>query len=265
MLLNKSKIAITILGSGTGFPSLRRSSCALLMETGNKKLLFDCGPGTIRRLLEAGKTIFEIPFIFISHLHPDHTSELVPFLFGNKYSDRNRRKLPLTIVAAKGFAVYVEKLYMIYGHWIALEPGMLNIIEMDNKAYDIHWFDGFSVESMPVDHIQGSIAYRISTPGKASVVYSGDTDFSENLITLSTDADLLICESAFPDKLKTQGHLTPSLAGEIATRAHVKKMVLIHFYPECDNIDIKGECRKTYKGHLAIAEDLMKLEVPDPL
>ena len=55
--------------------------------------------------------------------------------------------------------------------------------------------------------------------------------------------------------------LTPSLAGEIATQANVRKLVLTHFYPECDHVDIEMECRKTYTGPLVLAEDLMQIEV----
>jgi ribonuclease BN (tRNA processing enzyme) len=93
------------------------------------------------------------------------------------------------------------------------------------------------------------------------VVYSGDTDYSDNLVYLAKDSDLLICESALPDQLKVDGHLTPSLAGKIATRANVKKLVLTHFYPECDQADIEKECRKTYSGPLVLAEDLLKIEL----
>jgi ribonuclease BN (tRNA processing enzyme) len=112
-----------------------------------------------------------------------------------------------------------------------------------------------------VEHIDGSIAYRITGAGGKAVVYSGDTDFSENLVALSKDADLLICESANPDDLKVQGHLTPSLAGEIATRSNVSKLILTHFYPECEHADIEKQCRKTYTGPLILAEDLMKIEL----
>jgi len=64
-----------------------------------------------------------------------------------------------------------------------------------------------------------------------------------------------------PDKLRVKGHLTPSWAGKIASRAGVKKLVLTHFYPECDQTDIEQECRKTYSGPLLLAEDLMQIEV----
>jgi ribonuclease BN (tRNA processing enzyme) len=124
-------------------------------------------------------------------------------------------------------------------------------------------FKDFNVESAPVEHNEESIAYRITSAGGYSVVYSGDTDYSENLITLAKKADLLICESALPDDKGVKGHLTPSLAGEIATRAGVGKLVLTHFYPECDRADIEQECRKSYSGALVLAEDLMRLEVID--
>ncbi|MEJ2096818.1 MAG: MBL fold metallo-hydrolase, partial [Deltaproteobacteria bacterium] len=64
---------------------------------------------------------------------------------------------------------------------------------------------------------------------------------------------------AFPDDKKVTGHLSPSLAGRIAAAAAVKKLVLIHLYPECDQVDIAAQCRKTYQGPLLIAEDLMRI------
>ena len=256
-----SDITVTILGSGTCVPSLKRSSCCVLLKIGGANLLFDSGPGTMRRLLEAGITIFDISFIFYSHLHPDHTGELVSFLFATKYPDVNSRTTPLTITAGRGFWAFYKKLKNVYGNWIELSPGMLNIIELDNIGPDSIRFDDFTVKSLPVEHTDESIAYRINSVSGKSVVYSGDTDFSDNLITLAKDADLLICESAMPDELKVKGHLTPSLAGEIATRANVRKLVLTHFYPECDQTDIEKQCRKTWSGPLFLAEDLMNVDL----
>ena len=112
--MNTSNITVTILGSGTCVPSLKRSSCSVLLEVGDSKLLFDSGPGTMRRLLEAGITIFDISFIFYSHLHPDHTGELVTFLFATKYPDGNSRTTSLTITAGRGFSAF----YKTVGHSI---------------------------------------------------------------------------------------------------------------------------------------------------
>lgn len=255
------EMSVTILGSGTCVPSLKRSSCSILMKIRDKFLVFDSGVGTMHKLLENRVEIFDVSFIFYSHFHPDHTAELVPFLFANKYPDGSRRKIPLTLMAGKGFATFYDNLKNVYGHWIELAPDLLTIVELDNTGYDMREFDDFKVESLPVDHNPESIAYRITSSGGISIVYSGDTDFSENLVTLSKDADLLICESALPDELKVKGHLTPSLAGEIADRANVRKLVLTHFYPECDQVDIEKECRKTYSGPLLLAEDLMQINL----
>ena len=252
---------VTILGSGTCVPSLERSSCSVLAKIGDTKLLFDSGAGTMRRLLETGTTVFEIPYIFYSHFHPDHTSELIQFLFANKYPDSHLRKKPLTIIAGNGFLSFFNGLKAAYGNWIELSSGLFNTIELYTNGPDSRRLENFTVDSLPVEHNPESLAYRITGPGDTSMVYSGDTDYTDNLVTLAKNADVLICESALPDQMKVKGHLTPSLAGEIATRANVGKLVLTHFYPECDQADIETECRKSYSGPLILARDLLKINV----
>lgn len=258
---NAVDLAITILGSGTCVPSLQRSACSLLMETNGQKLLFDAGAGTMRRLLEAGQSIFEIDYIFFSHLHPDHTGELVSFLFSNKYSDGSLRRRPLTLVGGKGLDRHFQGLGRVYGQWIDLAPATLQIVELDINGPDQMAGEGFQVQSMPVVHNDESLAYRVTSSGGCSAVYSGDTDFSDDLISLARGTDVLICESALPDELKVSGHLTPSLAGTIATRAQVGKLILTHLYPQCDTVDIAKQCRRTYKGPLVLAQDLLPIEI----
>jgi ribonuclease BN (tRNA processing enzyme) len=216
----------------------------------------------MRRLLEVGISIDQLSYIFYSHLHPDHTGELIPFLFATKYPEAYGRRKPFTIVAARGFTEFYETLKQAYGEWIELAPGLLDIAELDTTGRDHLYCGVFDVDSLPMDHTHMSLAYRITGSDGRSVVYSGDTDVCDNLVTLAKGVDVLICESALPDAMKVDGHLTPSLAGSIATQAGVKKLVLTHFYPECDAVDITEECRKTYKGPLVIAEDLMEITVP---
>ncbi len=120
---------------------------------------------------------------------------------------------------------------------------------------------GFSIDTLPMDHIESSIGYRVTAPDGACAVYTGDTDYSENVIDLARNADLMVCEAAMPDSGKVEIHLTPSLAGEMAARAGVKKLVLTHFYPEAERADIESECRKSYEGPLVLARDLMVIEV----
>lgn len=255
----KSALAVTILGSGTCVPSLVRSSCSLLVEIDSYKLLLDSGPGTMRRLLECGVSIFDLDAICFSHFHPDHTAELVPLLFATKYPDENKRLKPLIIIAGKGFRDLFEKLESVYGEWIVLRPGMMEIIEMNTRSPDLIRFEQFSISSAPVTHREESLAYRITAHSGESMVYSGDTDVSENLVRLAAGADVFVCESAMPDGMRVPGHLTPSLAGEMASRANVRKLVLTHFYPECDQADVANECRSSYNGKLVLARDRLKV------
>ena len=221
-------------------------------------MLFDAGPGTMRRLMEAGTAIHDISIIFLSHFHPDHTGELASFLFSTKYASEDGRKEPLTLVGAKGFADFHAGLRNVYGNWIALPEHLLRIVEMDNRAVDSREFDGFRLQTAPVVHNEESIAFRITGSG-VSVVYSGDTDVCESLADLAVGASLFICESSFPDELKRDGHLTPSLAGQLATRAKAERLLLTHFYPECESVDIEKQCRRAYSGRLYLARDLMKI------
>ncbi len=252
-------ISVTIIGSGTCVPSLERSACSVLVETGKSKILLDSGPGTMRRLLETGTSIFDISHIFYSHFHPDHTAELVPFLFALKCSGAKPKEIPFVIGAGTGFSDFFNRLRNVYGDWIELTEAL--IMEFDNKGSDSAKFPDFIIETLPVDHNPESVAYRITGSGNKTVVYSGDTDYCDNLISLSEKADLLICESALPDEMKKDGHLSPSTAGKIASLANVEKLVLTHFYPECDKVDIEKQCRKTYNGPLVTAKDLMRIDL----
>lgn len=252
---------MTILGSGTCVPSLKRSSCSVLVGTDRAKFLFDMGSGTMRRLLEAGVRIGEITHLFFSHFHPDHTGELASFLFASKYPPERRRHSRLSITAAEGFLSFYSRLRDLYGHWVELEEGVLDIVEMSSERPDYLQIDPVDIRTVPLEHIESSIGYRITTPDGTSVVYTGDTDFCKAAVRLAMNADLCICECAFPDNLKVAGHLTPSLAGKIAAEAQAKALLLTHFYPECDDIDIVEQCRKTYGGRILCAEDLMQVEL----
>lgn len=163
---------LTILGSGTCVPSLKRSSCAILVACGNSKILVDCGPGTMRRLLEAGTEISEISHILLSHFHPDHSGELVSFLFSSKYSGKKCRTEPLTLIAGKGFARFWQGLQQVYGEWIELDSELLTMIEIHTQHLGDLIFEDFTLRTAPVNHRPESIAFRIQFPDSTSLVYS---------------------------------------------------------------------------------------------
>jgi ribonuclease BN (tRNA processing enzyme) len=259
--VNTAHTRVTILGSGTCVPSVTRSACAVLVETGQAAILLDIGPGTMHRLLEAGRSVFQISHLLLSHFHPDHSGELVPFLFANKYPGPSLRTGCLTLVAGEGITGFFNGLKAVFGEWILLPPHQFDLVSLGVSESEQLAFNDFKVRTAPVSHRPESLAYRITGPDGRSVVYSGDTDESEALVMLAQGADVLICESAMPDELKTPGHLTPSAAGRIAARASVGKLVLTHFYPECEGTDLLGQCRKTFNGPVVLAEDLMRMEL----
>ncbi|MEN8211918.1 MAG: MBL fold metallo-hydrolase, partial [Thermodesulfobacteriota bacterium] len=252
------RIKITILGSGTCVPSMKRHSCAALIRGESMHILLDAGPGTMEQLLKLNVHINDIDMILLSHFHLDHCAELAPFLFATKYPGFKRKK-KLTLVGGTGIKTLFENLNKTYDNALNLPEGYFKINELNEKGSLNLNLEGLQLDYTSVNHKPESRAYRLTDATGFSIVYSGDTDYSKQLIDLSESSDILICESAFPDGAKIPGHLTPSLAGEIAAKANVKKLVLTHFYPECDSVDIKAQCQKSFKGHIILAEDLLDL------
>ncbi|MFP4268016.1 MAG: MBL fold metallo-hydrolase [Spirochaetaceae bacterium] len=258
---------ITVLGSGTCVPSLIRSSCALLLEGGSEKVLLDVGPGTMHRLLARDIRIDDIDAIFLSHFHPDHAGELPSFLFSTKYPAPMKRSKKLSLAGGTGLKGFYEGLNETYDYALSLPEEYFCMKELDENGEGVRVGEGesllrdFGLAWTRVAHRPESRAYRFTAKNGFSVVYSGDTDYSETLVDLAGGADLLISESAFPDGERVKGHLTPSLAGEIASRAQVGHLVLTHFYPVCELYDIEAQCRKSYKGRLTMATDLLQLEL----
>lgn len=250
---------ITILGSGTCVPRLDRSACAVLVETGPQKIVLDLGPGTMRRLLEAGVTIFDLTHVFLSHFHPDHTSELVPLIFATKYPDGSRRRHPLTVLGGNGLKKFYHGLKAAFGEWI-VHPQLI-LQEIDTLAGEVLHLEQTKITARPMNHRPESLAVRIEAPSGRSVVYSGDTDACPALAALAQQADLFICEASLPDEDRAPGHLTPSLAAAAARDARAGHLVLTHLYPPCDEVDIANQAAAVYKGPVTVARDLMVFEL----
>jgi ribonuclease BN (tRNA processing enzyme) len=248
---------LIIIGSGTGVPSLRRASPGLLLLSGSSQILIDSGPGALRRLLEAGFTYRDVDLILYTHIHPDHTADLVPILFACKYGDLPREK-EMTIIGGPGFKLFFDKINELYGAWINPETYHLTVKEISSKPI---LFGEMKILSAPMAHLPGSVGYRIEWQGEKSIVISGDTDYSENIVNLASEADLLVLECSFPDTKKVEGHLTPSLAGKIARKSGCKKLLLTHLYPVCDQHDILKQCQQIYQGQIILAEDLMRVVI----
>lgn len=252
---------IVVVGSGTGVPLLDRGSPCILLMTGSEYTLFDLGPGALRRLLRFGIPHERIDRIFFTHFHPDHTADLVHFLFATRNPPVLQTRKPFLLAGAKGLQEFLEKLQRAYGKWLKVPERIMTIDELEGTKPDSRAFKEFKVFSQPLQHTPNSLAYRVEDGSGARLVYSGDTGYSEELIDFAREADLLILESSFPEQNKVDHHLTPAIAGRIAARAKVKKLMLVHLYPEVLGSDIPGQCRLSYQGELIIGRDLLHVEV----
>jgi ribonuclease BN (tRNA processing enzyme) len=249
---------ITIIGSGTSVPSLRRASPAIAVAAEAQCFLLDSGPGTLRQMLRAGITIHDVDAILYSHFHADHIADLVPFIFAAKYSPEAGRTRDITIMGPPGLKEFYRSLTLAYGRWIIPEQFTINWIESDSASVP---FGGATIKTAPTRHGDVSMATRIECADGRSVVYSGDTEYCASLVAFSRGADLLILECAFPEELRSVGHLSPSLAGKIARESGCKKLLLTHFYPPCDESDLLTPLRREFSGAVELAEDLMKITV----
>ena len=258
--MSDSEMKLILLGTGTGIPSVVRASpaLALLMEGG--PVLFDMGPGTLRRLAELGIPFDRISQVCFTHFHPDHTADLIHFLFATRHPPILERRKPFRIIGPRGLQDFLRGIQKAYGHWLDLPSELLKIEELDVGTPEERSYESFRLSTRPMKHTPHSLAYRIENRQGRSFVYSGDTGFCDEIAILARDTDLLILECSFPDG-RVEGHLTPSLAGEIAQQARAKRLVLLHFYPEVLATDITGACRKTFQGELILGRDLLHLTV----
>jgi ribonuclease BN (tRNA processing enzyme) len=246
---------LILLGSGTGVPSLRRSSPGLMIISDQTCILIDSGPGTLRKMLEAGITYRDVDLILYTHLHPDHTSDLVPALFACKYGDFPREK-DLLCMGGPGFKSFFKELKKLYGPWIEPQSYHLTVKEVSKETL---LYRDLKILSKPMAHIPGSVGYRMEFRDGKSIAISGDTDYCQNIIDLGFEVTLLVLECSFPDGKKVEGHLTPSLAGRVGLESHCKKLLLTHLYPVCDKFDILEQCRWVNRGEILLGEDLMRI------
>lgn len=252
---------LIILGSGTAMPLADRASPSLVLLGGNGPILFDMGPGSLRQVSRIGLKFSDLRHIFLTHFHPDHTADLVHFLFATRNPTVLEKRAPFRVSGPRGLADFLQGLRKAYGKWVQIPPGLMTVEERDTEKRETVNYGNLTIISQPVEHTSQSLAYRVEGPEGLDFVYSGDTGFCEEIVDLSRGVDLLILEASFPDGKEVEGHLTPSLAGRVATLAQARRLALLHFYPEVLATDIVHQCRKTYKGSLILCRDLMSLSI----
>ena len=248
---------LIIIGSGTSALQPQRGPSGYVLKTDSQTCLLDGGTGTLLKCLEAGVSYKDIDKIFYTHLHPDHTVDLIPFLFSTRHTPGFTRTQKLEIYGPVGFRVFFDGLGGLYGKGLIENDYEIEVTELTENEFSA---GTLNITTKFMKHSVGAIGYRFELDGKI-LAYSGDTDFCQEIIELANQADVLLLECSFPDEMKVRGHLTPTEAGKIAHSAGVKSLILTHLYPPCDEIDILETCRKQFSGSVKLAEDLMRVKI----
>lgn len=243
---------LTVLGTGTALFSLKRFPAGYLIHASGKIVLLDSGSGTIRRCLQAGVHPNDIDIIAYTHLHPDHTGELAPLLFGYRSESLPRQK-ELAILAPPAFQDFWEKLTDLYRGWLAPSYPLQTYFTREPIT-----LQGLGFKPYPVEHMEDSVAYRIEAEGK-SFCFSGDSGYCEGLVKAMRGVDLGVCECSFPEKLNISTHMSPEKCRRLFLEARPKKLVLSHFYPEVEKEDILSIVDPEGEHDVVLAEDLLEL------
>ena len=253
-------LSLTILGSGTSVPAPGRRSSAYLVEAGDTRILMDCGSGAVGSMCDAGVTVAEVDGVLLSHLHPDHTADLVPLLFALKNPVCPRRSAPLKIWGPEGTAALLDALRGVYGSWI--EPPDCEVQVEELTAEEPFQLGELEITSFSVVHSGASFAFRLQRDDVV-VTYSGDTGPCPGLEAAAKGADILVAECSLRAQDSVEGHMNAAQVGQVAAAAEVGQVILTHLYPSV----IEGEpaklCREEFKGLVWLAEDGMVVRLDE--
>ena len=281
---------VTLLGTGDPTPSIDRFGPSTLVEAGTEKLVFDVGRGTTQRIFQLGMPLRAVTGVFLTHFHSDHVVGLPDLWLTGWLSPRfGGRMTPFRIWGPTGTAELMSGLETAYRADITIRiedqsysPEGIAIVAEEIAEGVVFERNGVRVTAFDVDHgdvIKPALGYRVDYRGR-SVVISGDTRFSENLIRFSEGADLLIHEvaAAKAELLdKSEGvraiiahHTTPEEAGMVFDSVQPGLAVYSHVSLVFDSTiaaptleDLEARTRTTYTGPLEIGEDLMTVEITD--
>ena len=246
------------IGTGTAAPHATRVSAAHLVHAGSVRLLLDCGAGSVQRMAALGIDWSGITHVALTHFHPDHVADIVMLVMGWRWGQLPARTAPATIYGPPGTGAFLERLASVYGPWL-LAPGFPLTVREIAVDEVIQLPDGVDLRTIPVPHTAESVAYSV-TQGATRFVYSGDTGADDALAEWATGCDLLLAECSLPDDLAIRGHLTPRQVGALAARAGAKRLVLTHFYPPVEMVDIVAEVAEQYAGPVVLATDGWSIE-----
>ena len=280
---------LTLLGTGTPAPSLKRHGSGYMIEIGDDLLLFDHGPGAQHRLLQAGKAPTDASHLFVSHVHYDHILDY-PRLLLQRW-DQGAGCIPeLKVFGPPPIAGITDRLIGNDGAFAAdiharihhqaskdvftarngtlpRRPPVPEIREIGPGD----WIEGtgWRVRAGLANHMAPfmvCLGFRIETDA-ATIVYSGDNGgINPDMIDLASDCDILIHMCHFPSGMEPTPEFRESSGShldvaETAKRAKARTLVLTHMIALMDEPGVMerivGEMRDIYDGTIIVGEDLM--------
>ncbi|MEE2760078.1 MAG: MBL fold metallo-hydrolase [Pseudomonadota bacterium] len=273
-------ITVTLIGTGAGPGGGgrgmvgQRNNAITLVAAGGLLLVFDAGRGLVAGLARAGYGVVRrADKVFLTHLHSDHVTGLPDLFISGSHLGRSG---PLHLWGPPGteaMAAHFSKAFAWdIKYRINRRRNLPSFDARDVAPGRIFEEAGVTVMALAVDHWPPRLGenargefpaygYRVGFAGR-SVVLSGDTRFSKNVIKHAKGADLLIHEvSMITGKGRRSAHHTsPKQAGEVFRRAAPKLAVFSHIVFGRRNA--KTLIRLTgYDGRLVVGEDGMRIEV----
>ncbi|GGZ79147.1 MBL fold metallo-hydrolase [Paraglaciecola chathamensis] len=279
--------SVTLLGTGNPMPEVERFGPSTLVQVKDKTFLFDAGRGVTMRLQQAHIRAPQIDGVFLTHLHSDHITDIDDvWLSGWVFSPFGGRSTAFNIYGPVGTLGLTKGLSAAYDADIVIrknvEKAPASGIEFVVKEIEqgvIYEEDGIKITAFTVDHgaVKPAFGYRIDYDNR-SVIISGDTRYSENLISYSKNTDLLIHEIATGDKRIFEQfppakaifkvHTSPADLLKIVDKVKPKLTVVTHIMiletlkvPKLP-LAVVAEMLNDKSGHeIVLGKDLMRFEV----
>jgi ribonuclease BN (tRNA processing enzyme) len=276
---------LVLLGTMAGpvlAPNRMMASQAVFVD--GRGYLFDCGYGTIERLTQLGIRPPQIEAVFVTHHHSDHNADYanvihLAWIQGIPNEIRVYGPPPMGAINAAAIAMHKEDVDIrIRATGRKPMEALIRVQEITGPGVVLQ-DDRAKVTAALVDHppLAHAFGFRIDSRDR-SIVISGDTRPSANLVALAKGADILVHEAMYvpgidrmlakrpyvPPRLKQflmEGHTSAEDCGRIAAEAGVKTLVLSHFLPG-DDLELtdeiwRSEAAKHFNGEIVVGRDLL--------
>ncbi|MEU4396373.1 MBL fold metallo-hydrolase [Kribbella sp. NPDC023855] len=241
---------VTVVGSGDAFGSGGRfQTCIAVAIEDIPRVLVDCGATSLTALRRQQIDPNEIDTVVISHLHGDHFGGL-PFLILD--GQFRRRTRDLTIVGPAGTrARLTDAMEALYSGSSMVER-RFDVHVLEHVDAEARRLGELTVTPFEVRHASGAPAYALRLEGPhGSMAYSGDTEWTDALLTASDDVGLFLCEGYSPAPIRW--HLDLETLSRQRERFTCRDLVLTHLSPTALAAADLSDWKVAYDGlHLAV-------------